>query len=48
MVTHAPHAASYADRVIFLKVGQSVRELVPNTRGHSTQEIMDVMAKLEL
>jgi ABC-type lipoprotein export system ATPase subunit len=48
MVTHGPHAASFADHAIFLKVGQSVRELAPSTRGHSAQEIMDVMAKLEL
>jgi len=48
MVTHGPHAASYADRAIFLKVGQSVRELAPSTEGHSAPEIMDVMAELEL
>jgi putative ABC transport system ATP-binding protein len=48
MVTHDPRAASYADRVIFLKDGQIVRELLPVDEGHSPQEIMDVMAELEL
>ena len=48
MVTHDPRAASYADRVIFLKDGQIVRELLPSDKGHSPQEIMDVMAELEL
>jgi len=48
MVTHDPRAASYADRVIFLKDGQIVRELLPSDKGHSPQEIMDMMAELEL
>jgi len=48
MVTHDPHAASYADRVIFLKDGQIVRELKNETAGHNVQPIMDVMAGLEL
>ncbi len=48
MVSHDPRAASYADRVTFLKDGQIVRELLPSDEGHSPQEIMDVMAELEL
>ena len=47
MVTHDPRAASYANRVIFLKDGQIVRELVNATPGRETQPIMDVMAALE-
>ena len=48
MVTHDPRAASYADRVVFLKDGQLVRELTSHEGGHPPQEIMDVMAELEL
>ena len=48
MVTHDPRAASYADRVVFLQDGRFVRELLPSDDGLSTQEIMDVMAELEL
>ncbi len=57
MVTHDPRAASYADRVVFLKDGDIVRELKnPSTRfasgqagaAHNVQPIMDVMAGLEL
>jgi putative ABC transport system ATP-binding protein len=48
MVTHDPRAASYADRVVFLKDGQIVRELPVSEKGHNPQEIMDVMASLEL
>jgi len=47
MVTHDPYAASYADRVVFLRDGQLVRELVSAGDGHSPQEIMDVMGELE-
>ena len=46
MVTHDPRAASYADRVVFLKDGQIVRELKDIRDGG--QAIMDVMAELEL
>lgn len=45
MVTHDPRAAAYADRVVFLRDGQVVRELKP---APNTQAIMDVMAELEL
>jgi len=48
MVTHDPRAASYSDRVVFLKDGEIVRELKNVDHGHSVQPIMDVMAKLEL
>jgi len=48
MVTHDPRAASYADRVVFLKDGRAVRELLPGDSGLSPQEIMEVMAELEL
>ena len=48
VVTHDPYAASHADRVVFLRDGQMVRELTPREGGHSAQEIMDVMAELEL
>jgi putative ABC transport system ATP-binding protein len=50
MVTHDPRAASYADRVVFLKDGEIVRELKHAQAGgsHNIQPIMDVMAGLEL
>jgi putative ABC transport system ATP-binding protein len=48
IVTHDPRAASYADRVVFLQDGRFVRELLSGDDGLSTQEIMDVMAELEL
>ncbi len=48
MVTHDPRAASYADRVVFLQDGRFVRDLRPGDHGLGTQEIMDVMAELEL
>ncbi|MBI3764123.1 MAG: ABC transporter ATP-binding protein [Chloroflexi bacterium] len=48
MVTHDPRAASYADRVIFLKDGLIVRELNNSAADSNVQAIMDVMAGLEL
>ena len=48
MVTHDPRAASYADRVVFLRDGKAVRELLPSEEGLSSQEIMDVMAEMEM
>lgn len=50
MVTHDPRAASFADRVVFIKDGKMVKELKnPSTAyGHAVQPIMDVMAGLEL
>jgi putative ABC transport system ATP-binding protein len=46
MVTHDPRAASYADRVVFLRDGQIVREW-RGTGAEGTQAIMDIMAELE-
>ena len=48
MVTHDPRAASYADRVVFLQDGQIVRELNAGEEGLGAEEIMGVMAELEL
>lgn len=50
MVTHDPRAASYADRVVFLKDGAIVRELKNEGQGHParSEPIMAVMAGLEL
>ncbi|MBI4770433.1 MAG: ABC transporter ATP-binding protein [Chloroflexi bacterium] len=48
MVTHDPRAASYADRVVFLKDGQIVRELHNGQPDHNVQPIVEVMAGLEL
>ena len=48
MVTHDPRAASFADRVVFLKDGALVRELKNTEQVHNLQPIMDVMAGLEL
>ncbi len=48
MVTHDAYAASYADRVVFLKDGRVVRNLT--RAGHESnmlQAIMDVMGHLE-
>ncbi|HNB54472.1 MAG TPA: ABC transporter ATP-binding protein [Anaerolineales bacterium] len=46
MVTHDPRAASYADRVVFLKDGQIVRELA--NAYENAPAIIQVMAELEL
>ena len=46
MVTHDPRAASYADRVVFLKDGVIVRELPCGAPGKNSQAIMDVMAEI--
>ena len=48
MVTHDPRAASYADRVVFLKDGQIVHHLENGTQGVSVNKIVEVMASLEL
>jgi putative ABC transport system ATP-binding protein len=47
MVTHDAHAASYADRVVFLKDGATVRALLLGDRSLAVQMIDDVMASLE-
>jgi putative ABC transport system ATP-binding protein len=43
MVTHDPNAASYADRVIFLKDGHIVRELL----SPSADEVLETMKHLD-
>jgi putative ABC transport system ATP-binding protein len=50
MVTHDPRAASYADRVVFLKDGQIVHHLEngAGAAGVSVNKIVEVMASLEL
>jgi putative ABC transport system ATP-binding protein len=48
MVTHDPRAASFADRVIFLKDGRIVHTLSNGFDGIPVQEIADVMTRLEL
>jgi putative ABC transport system ATP-binding protein len=48
MVTHDPRAASYADRVVFLKDGRTVQELLAEEDGIAAESILDVMAKLAL
>ncbi len=48
MVTHDPRAASYADRVVFLKDGRIVHYLHDGTEGVPVNKIIDVMASLEL
>jgi putative ABC transport system ATP-binding protein len=42
MVTHDPHAASIADRVLFLEDGKLVSELV----GAGSDDIIAAMKKL--
>ena len=48
MVTHDPKAASYADRVVFLKDGQIVHTIIDHGQGVAVQRIVEVMASLEL
>lgn len=48
MVTHDPLAATYADRVVFLKDGQLVGELKNGADGIDAQKITDAMASLGL
>lgn len=48
MVTHDPRAASYADRVVFLKDGQIVHRLEQENGKMSINKIMAVMTSLEL
>lgn len=44
MVTHDPRAASYADRVVFLRDGRLVHELADPT----AEAVLDTMKKLEV
>jgi putative ABC transport system ATP-binding protein len=48
MVTHDARAASYADRVVFLKDGQVIHELKNHGGRVSVREIVKVMTRLEL
>lgn len=48
MVSHDPRAAAYADRVVFLKDGRIVHQLDPDEGGFNPEDIMNVMAELEL
>ncbi|MGB9674003.1 MAG: ABC transporter ATP-binding protein [Anaerolineales bacterium] len=48
MVTHDPRAASYADRVIFLKDGKIVDQINGAKEVVSVSNIIAIMAKLEL
>jgi putative ABC transport system ATP-binding protein len=49
MVTHDAHAASYADRVVFLKDGRVVDQLnrVDADRQHTMEGIIEVMRRLD-
>jgi len=47
MVTHDPKAASYADRVIFLKDGEIVTEIISQNGSVPIDQIMAIMAELE-
>lgn len=42
MVTHDPHAAAYADRVLFLRDGRTVDEL----RSVTAEAVLDRMSSL--
>jgi putative ABC transport system ATP-binding protein len=48
IVTHDPRAASYADRVIFLKDGKVIHQLENGSDGVPVQRIAEVMTSLEL
>ncbi len=48
MVTHDARAASYADRIVFLQDGCIVHQLEDNGHGIEVQDIMAIMADLEL
>jgi len=49
MVTHDAHAASYADRVVFLMDGRVVHQLrrTDADRAHTMEAIIDVMKRLD-
>lgn len=48
MVTHDPRAASFADRIVFLKDGHIVYELNEHGNGIPVSEIIEKMGELEL
>ena len=47
MVTHDPKAASYADRVVFLKDGEIVNQISSQNGSVPIEQIMSIMAELE-
>lgn len=47
MVTHDPYAASFADRIVFLRDGQMVYEITNGGNGISPHVILDVLSELE-
>lgn len=47
MVTHDPYAASFADRIVFLRDGQMVYEIANGGNGISPHVILDVLSELE-
>lgn len=48
MVTHDARAASYAERIVFLQDGSTVHHLEDNGDGIEVQDIMAILAELEL
>ncbi|MDH3944674.1 MAG: ABC transporter ATP-binding protein, partial [Anaerolineae bacterium] len=48
MVTHDPRAASFADRIVFLKDGRCVHEINENGKGIPVHRIVQKMEELEL
>ena len=47
MVTHDPKAASYADRVVFLKDGEIVSQIAPSDRRIGTDAVIAALAELD-
>ncbi len=47
MVTHDPFAAAFADRIVFLRDGNIVREWKPTDGKDNVQAIIDIIAGLE-
>ena len=45
MVTHDPHAAAIADRILFLADGRIVKDLGPSTGHEILEAIEEVSAK---
>jgi len=48
MVTHDPHAASYADWILYLKDGQIIDELCRVDGAITIEQIMEKIARLEV
>jgi putative ABC transport system ATP-binding protein len=47
MVTHDPKAASYADRIVFLRDGREIDRLVLSPDDPLPQRIRQIIEKLE-